>query len=219
MDTNLRLTGEAGRHVYRVPIDHGLTIGFFFAVGFGLTATLAPLLAGSPPLDAPALAFLALLLAALAGGLGAGGLVFLSQLQIRLVLTPRELIFHGVGYTLRAPWDQAHRVTVAPFGARPVRGLVMRRATLEMSPLLRGGLLASPARALLTVLTGQPVPSLAGPVAFHAFFPAGLFAPASAQLDVWDELELHVPHLFDADEPLDQTVRRQAGSARPLVKY
>ncbi len=218
MDTNLRLTGDSGRRVYRVPIDHGLTIGFFFAVGFGLTATLAPLLAGVPPLDPPALAFLALLLAALGGGLGAGGLVFLSQLQIRLVLTPRELIFHGVGYTLRAPWDQASRVGVAPFGSRQVRGLVMRRATLELSPWLGRGLLAAPARALLAGLTGQPVPPPAGPVAAYAFLPVGLFAPASAQLDVWDELELHAPHVFDADEPLDQTVRR-VGGAVPLVKY
>jgi hypothetical protein len=219
MDTDWRLTGETGRRVYHVSINHGLTTLFFFAVGFVLVGTLAPLLAGVPRLDAPATEFLTLLLAALIGGLAAGGLVFLWQLHAWLVITPRELIFHGVGYSLRAAWDHAGPVTVASYGARPVRGLRARRAVLEMSPWLCRGPQAAPARALLTVLTGHPVPPAGGPIVTHVFFPIGLFAPTVTQLDVWDEIELQAPHLFEAEEPLDATVRRLAGRATPLMKY
>jgi hypothetical protein len=172
-----------------------------------------------PRLDAPATEFLTLLLAALIGGLAVGGLVCLWQLHARLVITPRELIFHGVGYTLRAAWDQAGPVTVAAYGARPVRGLCARRAVLEMSPWLCRGPQATSARALLTVLTGYPVPPAAGPVVAHVFFPVGLFAPDAAQLDVWDEIELQAPHLFEAEEPLDATVRRLAAGPASLLKY
>ena len=217
MDTDWRLTGETGRRVYHVSINHGLTTLFFFAVGFVLVGTLAPLLAGVPQLNPPATEFLTLLLAALIGGLAAGGLVFLWQLQARLVITPRELIFHGVGYSLRAGWDQAGPVTVAPFGPRSVRGLHAQRARLEMSPWLCRGPQAAPARALLVILTGQPIPAARGPVVAHVFFPVGLFAPAATQLDVWDEIELQAPHLFEAEEPLDQTVRRLTGGAASLA--
>jgi hypothetical protein len=219
MDTDWRLTGETGRRVYHVSINHGLTTLFFFAVGFVLVGTLAPLLAATSALNLPATEFLTLILAALIGGLSAGGLVFLSQLYIRLAVTAHELIYHGIGYTLRASWDYIGPTTIAPFGTRPVRGLAARRALLEMSPWLRRGPQAAPARALLTLLTGQPVPPSDGPVAYQAFFPVGLFAPAATQLDVWDEIELRAPHIFEADEPLDQTVRRLTGRATPLMKY
>ena len=53
MDTDWRLTGETGRRVYHVSINHGLTTLFFFAVGFVLVGTLAPLLAGVPQLESP----------------------------------------------------------------------------------------------------------------------------------------------------------------------
>jgi hypothetical protein len=36
---------------------------------------------------------------------------------------------------------------------------------------------------------------------------------------VWDEIELQAPHLFDAEEPLDATVRRLASGSAPLLKY
>jgi hypothetical protein len=123
----------------------------------------------------------------------------LPPVLVHLDITPDEIVYYGLGYTIRAPWTAVTGTGVMWVGQQRIRGLVLHAPAVTVRPWLTSMLRLPLARAYLARLNRYPLPMLEGNEDYRRFVPVDLFVlrrQRAASSDAWDAVEIAAPQLF-----------------------